>query len=589
MQTRTTQIIVLIAALLLGINNPSKAQTTNWNWLTQTKSTAEETSQGAVQDAQGNVYHAGIFAESFVLEGDTVTSWGGLNAPNGYVSRYTPGGPVSNNWTFVIGSRADNSILTNIRGLKADSAGNTTFWYKEFNFNFGLDTIQIGPNTYTIKGNGFVEISILVKLDPQGNLLWHKVFEFGTSGRANAIYTAPNKQGELYIVGQFGQQSPPTLTLDTITLTAIGINTNGHFLAKADANGNFIWAKSFGCKGLNGRNFQIEVNEQDEVFISGAWDGDTLFMEGFTAINPTPGGGYDRYIAKFNGSGQAQWLVNESGQGAEYAASLTPKASGGIMCLSILDTAASLSLNNGSISLNPPGVVLTQYDSQGNFESHKQYPINSIIDEITGYLGCSVSGDGHDFYMSSKYNTASLNLDGIILSNAGGNLGTYDGFIAKIDTAGTVQWAENIGSDDDEEIFSLAYSANNGLSIAGYTKSSELVIGNDTVVNAGFLSGEAFVANLSYSGIGLSELNNVKTISLYPNPTSGQLFFNLEETESEHITLKVENLIGQVVLEKTIDNKSARHFIDVQNLSPGLYLLNLKDGNKTYSGKFIKK
>jgi hypothetical protein len=578
MQTRTTQIIVLIAALLLGINNPSKAQTTSWNWLTQTESTNSEISQGFGIDAQGNVYHAGLFADSVLIDGNMAYSWGGPLAASGYLSKYAPGG-LTNNWNLVIGSRGNNSPFNHIRGLSVDDSGNSYFWYDELNTTFPIDTIQIGPNHQWIKTLG-AKVSILIKVNSQGNVDWFKAFDLLNS--AGPIYSKINSQGDIYLAGHY---SGGSLTLDTINLPP-----GSKFLAKINTNGNFIWARSYTNAG-GSLDLELELNQQDEIFISGAWEGDTLTLDGLSVINPTPSFKKDRYIAKFNSAGQVLCLVNEGGQGDEkHPASLVTKASGGVMCLSITDNSEDLILNEGALSLSTSGVILSQYDAQGNFESYKNYSINT---EFRGFSlltsSCILAGDGADFFMSVKYTNPQLNLDGQTIINAGGNSGSSDIMLAKIDTMGSILWLTNIGSVQDEEVFELDYSASNGLTISGYSESSQLAFGNDTLVNNGFLTSEAFVANLSYSGIGLNELKKVETISLYPNPTSGQLFFNLEETESERITLKVGNLIGQVVLEKTIDNKSAKHFIDVQNLSPGLYLLNLKDGNKTYSGKFIKK
>jgi hypothetical protein len=50
----------------------------------------------------------------------------------------------------------------------------------------------------------------------------------------------------------------------------------------------------------------------------------------------------------------------------------------------------------------------------------------------------------------------------------------------------------------------------------------------------------------------------------------------------------VQNLTGQIVLEKTLDTENAEQILDVQELNPGLYLINIADGIKTFSGKFIK-
>jgi hypothetical protein len=212
-----TQIFLM--AFMLGLFNYASAQSINWNWLSQTSGVGGETSQGAVTDAQGNVYHAGSFTGSFTIEGTTVQSWGGPLATNGYVSRYTPSGPASNNWTLVVGSKGNNTPLGNIRGLCVDVAGNTYFWYYEFNVNFSGDTIQIGPNHHWLKPPPLGIMSLLIKVDPQGNVAWFKPFHHTGAGLAEPIYTATNSQGDLYIAGGF----PSSLTLDTISLSNGGI------------------------------------------------------------------------------------------------------------------------------------------------------------------------------------------------------------------------------------------------------------------------------------------------------------------------------------------------------------------------------
>tara|TARA_R110001592_G_scaffold262565_2_gene527804 strand:- start:13555 stop:15393 length:1839 start_codon:yes stop_codon:yes gene_type:complete len=574
--------------LFLALANIAMAQTTNWNWLRNSENADTEWGQGAVADAQGNVYHAGIFTGSTVLNGDTIHNWGSPLAQSGYVSRISTEGTPADNWTLVISTIGSgvSTIQNNIRGLSVDNAGNTYFQYQEISLGFfSLDTIQIGPNHQWLKtGPGF--ISLLVKLDPLGNVVWFKSFRpGGNAGGVDPLYTASNGQGEVYIMGRLGTGGP-NLVLDTISLSPIG--SFGHFLAKIDLNGDFLWAKGFGSKSTVAADLQLTVNEQDEAFVSGAWKGDTFFMESLQVVNPTPGE-YDRYIAKFSGNGQAQWLVNEGGQGEEWAAAMAPKASGGVMCLSILDNAANVILNNGSLSVSPPGLILTQYDAQGNFQSHTQYSINSVSEFRSFYRGCVLAGNGSEFFMSANFSDAQLSINGTILNNAGGNLGSKDAIVAKIDTAGAILWLSSIGGDEDDEIFSLDYSASNGLTIGGSTFSSELIFGDDTLVNTGFLTAEAFVTNVGFSGIGLKEVTKPSQISLYPNPSSDRLYFDLEDPAADQITVSVQNLLGQTVLEKSMDTKNAALFINVNTLSPGVYMLKMKDGSKSYTGRFIKK
>jgi hypothetical protein len=267
---------------------------------------------------------------------------------------------------------------------------------------------------------------------------------------------------------------------------------------------------------------------------------------------------------------------------------MAPKASGGVMCLSILDNAANVILNNGSLSVSPPGLILTQYDAQGNFQSHTQYSINSVSEFRSFYRGCVLAGNGNEFFMSANFSNAQLSINGTILNNAGGSQGSKDALIAKVDTSGAIEWITSIGGDEDDEIFSLDYSASNGLTIGGSTFSSELIIGNDTIVNTGFLTAEAFVANLSYSGIGLREHQPSKTVQAYPNPASRMLHVKLDAAEDENIKISIQNVLGQTVMEKSLKITNKELGLPIHLLKPGLYQLNISEGSQHYTAKFIK-
>lgn len=68
------------------------------------------------------------------------------------------------------------------------------------------------------------------------------------------------------------------------------------------------------------------------------------------------------------------------------------------------------------------------------------------------------------------------------------------------------------------------------------------------------------------------------SIEMYPNPTRSNVNIAFQLTEADHVTVKIVNILGQVV--KTIDlgTLSSGHStknIDVSNLSSGLYLINI--------------
>jgi hypothetical protein len=585
MKNYTRNLQGLCVVIMFGIFSNSNAQSSNWNWTTQTSSTDNEVAMGVAVNPQGNAYHAGTFTGSVMINGTNVQSWGDSVSRAAYISRYTPGGPQANNWTLVVGPNTSWAGPPDIRGLSTDDSGNVYFAYSQFIMSG--DTFNIGPNhTYTPPPFTFLSsITFLVKVDPQGNVVWHKVFQFSiptTPGIEN-MELVTTAQGDIYITGAF--RGGGNLILDTITIS----RTLNSFVAKATANGDFVWAKSIGSKTGNARNIKMALNDQDELFISGTWDSDSCFVDGLVVVNPSSPAGEDRYIAKLNAAGQAQWLIREGGTGDEKEAALAAKVSGGVLCFSPLDSTKSLVVNEGGTTITGTGMVVIQYDEQGNFQSFAQYPFIPVLDyRVAGVSRYFIEGDGTDFYFGAYTKDAQIILGNDTLANAGGGLGTSDIVLAKIDTMGSVLWAANVGSDEAEELEGLDYSAAQGLTISGSTVSSQLIFGNDTLVNAGFLTSEAFVANLSYSGIGITEYHTRKTINAYPNPTSGVLHFNLEEGQQNSVQIQVQNMLGQTVLNESFNTISGAGSLDVDFLRPGVYLLNIMDGNKLYTGKFIK-
>ena len=83
----------------------------------------------------------------------------------------------------------------------------------------------------------------------------------------------------------------------------------------------------------------------------------------------------------------------------------------------------------------------------------------------------------------------------------------------------------------------------------------------------------------------LAETNSneaLTTISLYPNPTKEVL--NIETNSSTKLNYTVINYLGQVVKTGSIENK----VVNVSNLNAGIYILEVNDGQKSVTKKFIK-
>jgi len=89
-------------------------------------------------------------------------------------------------------------------------------------------------------------------------------------------------------------------------------------------------------------------------------------------------------------------------------------------------------------------------------------------------------------------------------------------------------------------------------------------------------------------GLGLSDYQNTSfSLGLYPNPTKETLSFKSGTIYgNEKVKLKISNALGEVVIKN--DDFHLTQSIDVSLLSQGVYMINVTDGMKNYSNKFVK-
>jgi hypothetical protein len=87
------------------------------------------------------------------------------------------------------------------------------------------------------------------------------------------------------------------------------------------------------------------------------------------------------------------------------------------------------------------------------------------------------------------------------------------------------------------------------------------------------------------SGVGIAELLSKANVSMYPNPTRGNLYININDYKAESVKMEISNTRGQVVMTKDI-LKSVNVF-DLSSLPKGLYIVDLSNGNIKYSRKIV--
>jgi hypothetical protein len=82
------------------------------------------------------------------------------------------------------------------------------------------------------------------------------------------------------------------------------------------------------------------------------------------------------------------------------------------------------------------------------------------------------------------------------------------------------------------------------------------------------------------------ELNADKYLSIYPNPANSSVNIEFDVDENENSIVTIMSSAG-VSVKQIILSKGSNHVIDISGLSPGLYLLSVKKGNRIYTDRLI--
>ncbi|CAN5204871.1 hypothetical protein BH09BAC5_BH09BAC5_14740 [soil metagenome] len=89
---------------------------------------------------------------------------------------------------------------------------------------------------------------------------------------------------------------------------------------------------------------------------------------------------------------------------------------------------------------------------------------------------------------------------------------------------------------------------------------------------------------------GISENANETQLSLYPNPTSDQLFVNYNGLKADDLRFTVFNMLGEIV--KTVDigktDGVSSYAFDLINIASGVYFVQVQYNGQVASKKFVK-
>lgn len=254
-----------------------------------------------------------------------------------------------NHWIYSAGSVKEDEVLD----ICSDQSGNIiSAGYFSGPINFGNGQIL---NSHSL-GTADIFIS---KSNSNGQVLWS--VSAGGYGSDRATDVTVDANGNIYITGFYYGNA----TFGNISVSSVN-SSQDVFIAKIDANGNFIWVKSFGGNLAEWGN-AINTDKSGNIILTGQFQGTSNF-NGTTvtsAHNPILNfASFDVFTAKLDPSGNIIWLKTGSSKFDDRGLDLvTDKNRNIYVCGQFSDTITFNQTHNNYIK---NATFIIKYDSLGN-------------------------------------------------------------------------------------------------------------------------------------------------------------------------------------------------------------------------------
>ncbi|MBC8045599.1 MAG: T9SS type A sorting domain-containing protein [Fimbriimonadaceae bacterium] len=430
-------------------------------------------------DADGNIYTAGLFTgtidfdesedvheltssgngDGFVLKTDSLGNFlwainvGGINGDNAYSIKVSSDGSVYiGGWfmgdvdfdpgpeEFILSAGYQISYI-----LKLDADGNflwavstiCTLWDIDIDADGNVvstgkyvstSDFDPGPSVHSLGGSG--DNAYIQKLDADGNYVW--AIGIGSANNESARSITADNDGNIIMHGEFWGTVDFNPGAGVFNLTSNGFSD--YFVLKVDADGNFLWAVSYGNGAQESSWLALDADNEGNVIIGGTFWGTVDFNPGAGTANKTCAGTFDGYILKLDADGNFVWIKTITGGYTELV-NLALDADDNIYSTGQFAISADFDPGPGIFTLydhggiQPDDTFIQKLDPDGNFVWATRIggtgleqgrcividPAGSIIAGGSFTLTC-------DFDPGSQLNEIT----------AGGVMGHYDGYVVRL-------------------------------------------------------------------------------------------------------------------------------------------------------------
>jgi uncharacterized delta-60 repeat protein len=306
------------------------------------------------------------------------------------------------------------TLTAQYQAIGADNWANPTYWIatlgnppgSAFGRNVALDSSgNVFACGYGYDGTGD-ERFVLAKYSSAGSIKWQRTLNNPVIDTDQGYAVAVDSSNNIYVTGYTGVS---------------GGNVYDVIVAKYDTNGTVLWQKQLAAgTGSYDAGTGIAVDPSGNVYISGNTGASNTNM----------------LAVKYNSAGTVLWQRTLSSGTEDIGLAMAVDSSGNAYLCGASDTSGSYDFQ------------IAKYDTSGTIQWQRRLFGAGSSQDIARGIATDSSGN-------------------VYICGSGNAAGTYDIYVAKYDTSGTIQWQKRLGSASDDNGTGVAVDSSGNVYICG--------------------------------------------------------------------------------------------------------------------------
>ncbi len=449
----------------------------------------KEQGTSVATDSNNNVYVVGTYQSNitFSSSNNNILNLNTNGNKDSFIAKYDQTGNLL--WVKSIGGSNNDEIIS----IKIGNNG------KIYLVGTFMGVVDFDPSATTANLSGNFSESIFIgSYDLDGNYIWAKKIDTG-----GLIYTTDIKRSifldnsnNLYLTGNYKGDINFNLTSNNVIFSSNN-NTIDAFMAKYDADGNFIWAKSIGGNGdLSVKGIAEKGNK---IYLTGHYQGQLIVdsSNSFSYYNSS-NQSFDIFLAAFDSNGNYLWSKSFGGVGGDTSSSIAIDSKNNVLLAGTFFRVADFDPSNGIANLfsgRNSNTFIAKYDTNGNYVWAKSF--NCASSDVTAKT--SITLDINDYlYLTGQlegYTDFDPSAQQAYMNSYGSSFGNI--FLAKYDPNGKYIWVKGIDYGNSEAT-SITLDTDNQILVTGYYEDMVAFNPNNPAHNStSSNSNDLFVAKFS--------------------------------------------------------------------------------------------